>query len=311
MGIKDYLMNRRAGRSLLAALGMGSDSQARSYFSYRVGNRSDRQQGDYFLYFRDHNVPVRAIDNFAFSEMVQFGADYAIRFLQFQLAQSEMKADFLQYLQAAIPNRQKTYKAEKYETLEYCLKWVNTQLEPLRKNNSQPDGTTQIAVFNNIALNNDIDNAATNNISLDNLHTELEVLKEELRDRLATNNGSAPTGNLKDVVSRLERVDNAIGLFEFGQIATGSATELKQVVFLLLAMQSYHLDNDARGAFFFTQLTKMDISRLLKSNFRHFNTLAFKTTEKEVNKYDDEFKVLDLDKIHRDLKRLLSNFNGK
>ncbi|AYD49099.1 MAG TPA: hypothetical protein VFQ86_08695 [Arachidicoccus soli] len=62
---------------------------------------------------------------------------------------------------------------------------------------------------------------------------------------------------------------------------------------------------------FFSQLTKMDITKLLKSNFKYYNTKAFKTTEKDVNKFDEEFKKIDLSKIHRDLKKLLNVFNER
>lgn len=111
-------------------------------------------------------------------------------------------------------------------------------------------------------------------------------------------------------IERLERVDKGIGLFEFGKIETVGKDELKQLVFLLLALQSYNLNNSTKLPPFFSQLSKVDITRLLKMDFKYYNDKALKTVENDVNKFDEEFKRFNLTQIHKDLKKLLGNFGS-
>jgi hypothetical protein len=304
-------MNIRAGRSALGAFGLAVDKNAKSYFVYKIGNRSEKEDGDYYLYFKKDNVSPKVVNNFAFNEMVDYGAEYGICFLQFQVKHSQDKEAFLKYLKTAIPHRKNKYQKEYHEVLDYCLVWVNEQLSKISGIQKEKNQQTQIALINNIQIQNEANNF-TSEESGASIHKEMEALKTELKNLYANNaqlNSTTNNPELESIIERLERVDNAIGLFEFGQITTFTTNELRQFAFLLLALQSYQLNNNPKSQNFFTQLSKVDITRLFKLNFKYYNDKALKTVEKDVNKFDEEFKKLDLSKVHKDLKKLLNVFN--
>lgn len=131
---------------------------------------------------------------------------------------------------------------------------------------------------------------------------------ETLQINQGNQSGDTFNNEIKDCIERLERVDKGIGLFEFGKIETAGKDEFKQFVFLLLAIQSYNLNNNAKLPKFFSQLSKIDITRLLKLDFKYYNDKALKTTENDVNKFDEEFKKLNLIQIHKDLKKAAGEF---
>ncbi|WP_346239234.1 hypothetical protein ABDK00_010895 [Niabella insulamsoli] len=317
MKIKNFLINSRAGRSFLTSFGMASNNNARSYFTYKIGNQSDRKVGDYFLYFKKGNVSAWIVDNFAFNEMVSFGATHGIGFLQFQLEQSDDKENFLKYLQAAIPNRRNNYSKSKHELLDYYLSWVNEQLAIINTKESNTRNQNDFSFVNNIQIRNE----AINMISVlqppSFIQSELAEIKTKLKDlhqaASAENNNASDLpieghDQLATIIERLGDLEIAIAQLGNGKIETFSEQELKQFVFLLLALQTYHLDNKSENPYFFSQLSKVDITGLLKSNFKYFNLKTPKTTEKDVYKFDEQFLTLDLEKIHKELKKLLLDF---
>ncbi len=281
MKIKDNLMDSRAGRSMLASFGLAKDEQARSFFTYKIGRRSKKKEGDYYLYFKKYNVSPQVVNNFAFNEMVGYGVAHGIRFLQFQVEHSQDKETFLKYLKTAIPHRKSKYQKEYHEVLDYCLAWVNEQLELLTKpakKTSNAKAKHNIVLVNNIQANNEV-NAIVNSESITttssantSVHQEIATIKallETLQNNQRNQSGDSFNNEIKDCIERLERVDKGIGLFEFGKIETTGKDELKQFVFLLLALQSYNLNNNAKLPKFFFQLSKVDITRLLKLDFKY------------------------------------------
>jgi len=308
-------MNTRAGRTLLTSLGLAGNQHSASYFSYRVGNSSDRQEGDYYLYFTDDKISARAVDNFAFNEIVNLGARHGLIFLQFQVAQSENKEAFLRYLQVAIPNRKNKYPKAQHEILDYCLAWVNEQLKRILSEQSTLPNQNAIAVVNNIQIQNENDHFISMPDMTSQFQNEIAAIKTEVKNLFAQPNNITPQPNsattadeFNNLIERMERLESGIARLEPGSIETNGESELKQFAFLLLALQSYRVDNKAQSPYFFSQFSKVDMTGLLKSNFKHYNTKTSKTTEKDVYKFDELFKSLDLVKIHGDLKKLLANF---
>lgn len=312
MSLQKTLMNTRAGRTMLISFGLAKEPRSKSYFGYKIGKNSERKNDDYFLYFKKDNVSPEIVDNFAFNEIAAYGADYGLNFLKFQVERSDQQEAFLRYLQVAIANRKNTYAKNKRERFDFCLAWVNEQLASIANIQQEKDQLAQIKLISNIHLENEASNV-TSQESGAGIHEALEALKMELKNLHALTQLQRPSQlyleKLEGLTERLERVDKAIGLFELGHIATFSDKELQQFVFLLLALQSYQLNNNPGSPKFFTRLTKIDITELLKSNFKYYNAKAFKTSEKEVNKFDEAFKKFDLSCIHRDLKKLLSGFS--
>jgi hypothetical protein len=305
MRIKDTLMDSRAGRSMLATFGLAKEEQAKSFFSYKIGNRSKKKKGDYYLYFKKDNVSPRVVNNFAFNEMVDYGAEYGLDFLKFQLEQSNNKETFLKYLQVAIPNRKNNYSKDKHERLDFCLAWVNEQLSKISSIQKEKNQQTQIALINNIQIQNEANNF-TSEESGASFHKEMEALKTELKNLYANNaqlNSTTNNPELDSIIERLERVDNAIGLFEFGQITNFTTNELRQFAFLLLALQSYQLNNNAKSQNFFTQLSKVDITRLFKLNFKYYNDKV------ESPPYLTPFAHFNLTPLHHSKLTPLRHFN--
>ncbi|MDH7464151.1 hypothetical protein QEG73_22835 [Chitinophagaceae bacterium 26-R-25] len=315
MKIKKTLMNTRVGRTLLTSLGLAGNQHSASYFSYRVGNSSDRQEGDYYLYFTDDKISAQAVDNFAFNEIVNLGARHGIGFLQFQVSHSENKEAFLRYLQVAIPNRKNKYPKTQHEILDYCLAWVNEQLKRISSAQSTSSNQNAIAVVNNIQIQNENEHFFSIPEMTSQFQNEIAAIKTDLKDLFAQKNNlghqrdsDTAAGEFNHLMERMEGLENSIARLEPGSIETPSENELKQFVFLLLALQSYRIDNKPQSPYFFSQFSKVDLTGLLKSNLKHYNTKTSKTTEKDVYKFDEVFKSFDLVKIHGDLKKLLANF---
>jgi hypothetical protein len=164
MSLKTWLLNTRAGNTMLGEFGLIRDQPSMSHFSYKIGKRTERKEDDYFLYFKKDNVSAETVDNFAFNELAEHSVKYGINFLKFQLKHSNDKENFLKYLQITIPERRCKYSAVKRERLNYYLAWVKEQLSQIP--NTLPTQIEQkqenrIAVINNIQVQNEANNTCT------------------------------------------------------------------------------------------------------------------------------------------------------